>query len=295
MGYEPLFSPGLHNWGRFFCDFRKLQKSLIPAMEAVFESGLKEVMMTMWGDDGNESLFHYACPALAFYAETLKSPAPLKENYEAKSEAIFGMKRIFADGTAALESPDSEALPAGITSKMLFYDDPLYAFAGRLAESPERVSEYYLRTGRMLTGAAGENPEASEYLLLASEFAFIIAGKLKLYCKSKALYRHASGGGIVDFTEVLQETDALIDKCVKFRRQYRRLWMRERKPFGFEVMDIRLAGVAARLETFRERIAEFADGRFSEIPEFELETPENFSVLNLNTYSKTVTKCYSIW
>jgi hypothetical protein len=47
--------------------------------------------------------------------------------------------------------------------------------------------------------------------------------------------------------------------------------MRDNKSYGFDVQDIRLAGVRARLESCRRRIYDYLDGRVDSIEELERE------------------------
>ena len=48
-------------------------------------------------------------------------------------------------------------------------------------------------------------------------------------------------------------------------------WMIDNKPYGFDVQDIRLAGVRARVESCRKRILDYLDGKVERIEELECE------------------------
>ena len=45
--------------------------------------------------------------------------------------------------------------------------------------------------------------------------------------------------------------------------------MKENKPFGFEVQDIRIGGLIQRLKTAEKRIGEYINGESDCIPELE--------------------------
>ena len=47
------------------------------------------------------------------------------------------------------------------------------------------------------------------------------------------------------------------------------LWMRDAKPFGYELLDIKLGGVITRLESNRRRIRSYLDGRIPVLEELE--------------------------
>ena len=53
---------------------------------------------------------------------------------------------------------------------------------------------------------------------------------------------------------------------------WRKLWESTNKPFGFEVIDFRMGGIIARLNTAAERLTAFARGEVEDIPELSSET-----------------------
>ena len=57
----------------------------------------------------------------------------------------------------------------------------------------------------------------------------------------------------------------------QLRNQRQVIWMKEYKPFGFEVLDIRLAGVSARAKSAASRIADLVTGKIDHMPEAEEE------------------------
>ena len=54
-----------------------------------------------------------------------------------------------------------------------------------------------------------------------------------------------------------------------FRRTMRKQWFLENRPFGWEVLDIRLGGVKARLDSAAERLEDYLEGRAERIEELE--------------------------
>ena len=48
---------------------------------------------------------------------------------------------------------------------------------------------------------------------------------------------------------------------------WRKLWESTNKPHGFEIIEVRLGGVAARMQTAGEKMRAFAEGKVDIIPE----------------------------
>ena len=62
-----------------------------------------------------------------------------------------------------------------------------------------------------------------------------------------------------------------MQKTDEFRKTMRRQWFAENKSFGWEVLDIRLGGVCARLESVQQRVTDYLEGRISCLEELEEE------------------------
>ena len=70
----------------------------------------------------------------------------------------------------------------------------------------------------------------------------------------------------------------MIKAVSAFEKSYRQLWYARNKTFGYEVMQIRLAGQAARWRELDLRLKELAGGKNSTIPELEEKTVANVRV-----------------
>ena len=46
-------------------------------------------------------------------------------------------------------------------------------------------------------------------------------------------------------------------------------WFAENRPFGWEVLDVRLGGVKARLESAKWRVTDYLEGRAARLEELE--------------------------
>jgi len=54
LGSEPIFGGGIWSWGRKWSALPWSFTAIQASMAACKAEGLKEVFMTMWGDDGTE-------------------------------------------------------------------------------------------------------------------------------------------------------------------------------------------------------------------------------------------------
>ena len=59
------------------------------------------------------------------------------------------------------------------------------------------------------------------------------------------------------------------ERIKRFRDTFRTVWMRDNKPYGWDIQEMRLGGLRARLQDGAQRIQEYLDGACSSIPELE--------------------------
>ena len=305
MGCEPIFSPGVHSWGRFFSNLNLAGKTIPAGMKAVHNSGVKKVLITMWGDDGHESLFPFSFPALALFAEAMRIPDPDPLNWKKRAELLFGIDMGKFANIAEIEDIEKIYLRASggvgtepgvfFSSKTLFYDDPLCGCASRLLKNPanfaDELKKLIIKLDFRADADSGKSP-FDDYFRLASLFLSVTAGKVSMTTFSASAYAAGNKEALAQLAEIIP---VLLELCSEFRRLYKVLWMRERKPFGLEVIDIRLAGVHARIETFAETLEAYLNGEIDSIPEFEMELSDKITGYDMRSWSKASTRCYSIF
>jgi len=89
--------------------------------------------------------------------------------------------------------------------------------------------------------------------------------------------------------------DQIAERVRAFRLALRTQWMRENKAFGFDVMDIRIGGVLAQLDTAKYRLAAYLNGEVDRLEELEAERlpyifdgngPEDEKILRINRWER---------
>ena len=87
----------------------------------------------------------------------------------------------------------------------------------------------------------------------------------------------------------MEDYRRLLERTEDFHAALQRQWMLENKPCGFEVQDLRLGGLMQRIKSCRERLARYAEGSLSSIPELEEPLLSNGTGYgNHNNWAETV-------
>lgn len=233
------------------------------AMQCCRERGIKDVTMTVWGDDGRDCSCFAALPALFYCAE--------KYLYETKDSDIkrkFGeVYGVKFDTFLTLDLPNEIADRTGCNnpSRWGFYNDP---FVGRF--------DYHISLGdgtpyknyALKIRYAAKNAGEFKYIFdNLSDFCRVMELKYDLGVRTRKAYldKNAEELGRIA-NEVYPE---LIKRLKKFVVGFKARWNRENKPFGLELHEMRLGGLMMRLESCKEVILDYLDGKIDKIEELE--------------------------
>lgn len=291
--FDTLISGGIHSWNNFWCDINKAVKSIAPLMKTAHNMEIKKSMITIWGDDGNECLLRNCTAALAYHFAYCRYKKFDDKYWKDKVGAVSGIPYESYALVAAVENAHIEN-KAGFesTAKQLFYDDPLMGYINRL-HSANSVYDYFSDLAHRLRVRAPKYQHDRRRVLAASYFARIIALKFNLSRTARLAYLEDDLSRLKSVLGQLNELSKLINE---FHNLYRILWNSERKPFGYEILDIRFGGMRSRITSFRTTLDNYLSGKIDRISEFALEPVEDLTECHdYHSYSNIISKCHSIW
>ena len=90
--------------------------------------------------------------------------------------------------------------------------------------------------------------------------------KSALGVRTRREYQNRSLGAL---KEICEDYTLLLERIEDFYKVFQSLWFWENKPHGFDVQDIRIGGLVRRIQSGRQRLIDFIDGKISLIPELE--------------------------
>ena len=73
-----------------------------------------------------------------------------------------------------------------------------------------------------------------------------------------------------------------------FYETFRTQWYTVNKTYGFEIQDLRLGGLILRMESCRERLLDYCDGKINKIEELEEPVMFNDSGI-INSWARMIT------
>lgn len=292
FGNPIIFAGGAWTWlgltpnNRFSIDATKM------AFSVCKEKGIKEVFLTMWGDNGGSCSPFSVLPALFAASEYAKGnfdDDSIKKRFKSFTGVPFDVY-MYADLPNML-TEDQEVATKN-PSKYLLYNDCLFGIMDSTIDKG---------AGKIYLSHAEKLKKAERY----RQWSFVFK-PLRLLCE--ALYYKADLG--IRTREAYQNGDRemmrelidsaykpLIKKIREFYKEFSIYWETLFKPHGFEVMDYRVGGLIQRLLHVVEKLSAYTSGKTDRITELEEKLLDFFgngeklekSVTAFNLFNRIIT------
>ena len=267
FGKDVWFAGGAWCWSGFASFNGFAIDTMSYAMEACADKNIENVFFTMWGDDGKECSFYSLLPSLFTFRkvyEGISDPNEIKRLFKEATGEDF-------DAMMALDLPNLVApnnAARSTVSKVMLYNDPLMGIYDTVVT--EGAAEDFKKHAETLYGYAKDSAYA--YIFESSAaLCELLSVKYDLGMRSRKAYKN----GKEELKALLPDYDRAIKLLDTFHANFRKLWMKENKPFGFEVQEIRLGGLMLRMRTARNKITAYIKGELESIEEFDMDLLEH--------------------
>ena len=261
-----IFAGSIWNFSGPVPDYHKTLATLLPAIEACRMHHIEEMFVTVWGDNGAESNQLAALAGMQLMAEYLYTgkycPAETAKRFEV---CCHGNYNAFMESAKFNTPPGmrSGLLRPANPAKFMLYQDPLI----QLYEDDVReccLSEHYRDLAVCFAQYAGETNDFTLLMQFYASLANVLRVKCDWHEHSSSAVKNrdtAAAQALVDSVE------DILEKLSHLKSVWRKLWESSNRTYGFEVIDLRIGGLAARFHTARERMQAFASGHTDDIPE----------------------------
>ena len=265
-----VFAGGAWKWSGFAPHNRFSLLSTKMQLDCCEEQGLKNVIVTAWGDNGAEASQFSVLPTMLYFAERVYSSEAGIELMEQRSRECFGTGY---EELLTLDAPNelpgislTEGYPKN-PCKYLFYNDPVTGLFN---------SHFDRATAKK---AFAENAKKLSALKSNKRFGYIFDSEsalceyLAASCDLNIRIREAYESKDKEALRIIAEKD--IPDCLRligiFSEKFRRQWDIENKGFGFDIQDLRIGGMKERLSHCAALLNAYLKGEISKIDELEEE------------------------
>lgn len=261
-----IYAGGAWKWTGFVPNNSLGIESNKVAFDACYENDVKDVFITLWGDNGAECSTFATLPSLAYIgcmAHGISDEQEIKMLFKERVGADF-------DDFMLLELPDrSEGVPCNYVinpSKYQLYNDCFMGLydsgvdvgdGNRYKELSEKISAATLRAG-----------EYSYIFDTISKFCAVLAIKSEIGIRTHFVYKSKDKD---ELKKLICDYEVMIESTKVFYHAFKKQWYTENKANGFEIQDIRLGGLIMRMQNCHDRLCDFNNGLIESIPELEEE------------------------
>lgn len=276
------FAGGAWKWSGFAPNNYFSIRATKAAISSCIEHGVKDIFITMWGDNGGECSSYSVLPALC-YTACIAQGITKKSDIKQKFFEWVGVK---FDDFMLLDSPnliENNKNPVNPSKYFLYSDCFMSIFQN--TEKPEYCAKY-ASIARRLKSAAKRAGEYSYLFNTLSSLCELLAVKVNICTRTREAYK---SGDKAELDRVIADYKKMIKLAKRFYSAFRTEWFIENKPHGFDVQDIRLGGLICRIESCLERLCEYRDGKIASIPELEEQiVPIAENIVNYNSWGENV-------
>lgn len=259
------FAGGAWVWKGFAPDNAFTCKTMKSAMRSCRANGVKNVFITLWGDDGKECSYFSVLPSLYYIKKIYDGEtdtAAIKQSFKQITGVDF-------DALCALDLANSVQGGNKINSnasKYMLYSDPFSGFADYTVKPG--VNAEFASAARKLARKAKGGGEFKYIFDCLKLLCDVLALKAELGVKLRAAYKVGDKDGLSALVKDMKKIEKRLEV---FFKAFQTLWYTDNKPQGFEVQEVRIGGLMRRVKSCREMIEEYLNGEITEIPELAQE------------------------
>lgn len=268
---EVIFAGGSWIWNGISPNYSKTFAATHASLQTCKKYGIKEVLCTAWMDNGAETPVDAVLPGLVLFAhlgfhrEYIEDV--LREEFQSCTGgemsdfmALDDFDRLFLQG--------KENLEASNPSKYLLYQDPLIGlFDAHVKEAGMDMGAYYRELQSRMEKCAAKEDTYAQLFSFYGKLAAVLVHKSDLGVRIKEAYDGKEKDVLKEIGS--NEIPEIVRSLEEMKQLREELWMADAKPFGYELLDIRIGGVITRLKSAGRRIERYLAGDIMRLEELE--------------------------
>ena len=242
----------------------------LPAHKSCRENGISQVMITAWGDNGDECPLYSVLPAFSQWAELCYTDCCDDSHMERRFRTCTG-----ASYQAFLHLGDAAVMPdnpppgrCGVNPvRYLLYQDLLGGLFDAHVDYEQK--EYLENCARLMEEYKESAPDKWKYLFETQEaIDRLLAGKCMLGVEIRKAYLEGKKEKLPACKEQITVLLELLETVIK---DVQIQWCRENKIYGLDILQQQLGGLKQRMLFACDRLDGYAKGRYDALEELEEE------------------------
>lgn len=272
---NPIYAPCIWNFMGYSVNYDVTIRSGNASMAACKQEGIKDVIITIWGDDTCESNIYSLLPGFQFYAEHNYSREldddKLKRRFKFCTGANFDDFMDLSQMDVIPEAPQEyvrQDPQICNPCKYLMWQDILLGLFDKNIRGIG-LSEHYKKLGKKMKSHALDNGEYGFIFTFLEKVCSVLEIKAEIGLRITEAYINKDTHTMGNIAE--KELVELSQRVADLRLYHQEQWMKINKPMGWEILDLRYGALLMRIDTSERRIKDYLNGKLSNIMELEQE------------------------
>ena len=271
FGSEPIFAGGIWTWIGYNANWTKTFRTTNPALNACKKEGIKEVIATIWGDNGTESNVYSNLLGLQLFAEHGYAKDLDMEKLKSRFEFCTGCSYedfISIKYLDEVPGTDEGNMETYNPCKYLMWQDLLTGLFDKNIEGLSLNAHYekLKKTFEVCIARNGRFGFLFEYL---TKLSHTLALKSEMGIKITQAYHNGNKSELKNIVE--KELPELENRIKNLRRCHKEQWFMINKALGWDIMDMRYGSLLIRIQTAMEEINDYLDGKLKCLEELDEE------------------------
>lgn len=268
---EPVFAGGIWTWTGFGANWGITWRSMNPALMACKKKRVRNIIATIWGDNGTECNVYANLLGLSLFAEHAYAYEVPEEKLRSRFEFCTGgnfedfYRMRYLDEIPGCQPDNLEQVNA---SKYLMWQDILTGLFDKNIEGLP-LNVHYANLAEQFSAADERNGEYDGLFRYNYHVAHVLAMKAEAgLCLTKA-YRENDRAALESIAE--EFLPELMKRVRDLRKVHMENWFAMNKALGWDVMDMRYGSLLIRIESTQTELKAYLDGKLHKLEELEEE------------------------
>lgn len=269
LGSTPIFAGGIWNWKGFVLNYGATIDSTNAALNVCKREGVREIIATLWGDDGTECDWFSTMLGLQIFAEHGYAEQFNDQKLASRFAYCTGARM---DDFMAIKDIDE---PPGIkpgnletynpSRYMLWQNVMLGLFDANITGLD--VATHYTNMKQKMAECAVRNGEFNSVFKVLELLCSVLELKADAGLRITDAYY---SGDTNELSRILSyDIPEIYDRVEKLRDFHFDRWHEINKSFGWDIIDLRYGGLLTSLKTASSRINNYLNGSVARLEELE--------------------------
>lgn len=241
-----------------------LLKTQIPLAK---RNGIKNYIITLWPDNGNDCSYFNALPGLFFASKLIDGMEEKDINYDEFKDIVgLDFKKYLVLDKLNISFYNQDLKQVNVTCKSLLYNDLFLGWKDYELKKilPIDYKSVVLELDQTIPFIS--NYEVKLRFIKLRHLANCLFYKYNLGIKTRLYYKTRDYKALKKLIPIYED---VLSSLLDFRNAFYDEWMNENKPHGWDVQEIRLGGLYFRVQNCKNRLLDFINGKIDKIEELD--------------------------